>query len=477
MKRCRAKSYVAEFEFGFPFEPYEIQIQFMRKAYQLFSSGGFGLFESPTGTGKSLSLICSALTWLEENEEHLLAKQLQKDEAPAASLKQADGSDLKAPAWILESFNKINQSRVEDWMELHSKRIENRRKKAEEHRERLNNSSTAIQSVGNSLVNCSSSATKNKKLSSGKAPFYETKDLIMEQDSDSMKSFQKPQIFICSRTQSQLAQYVEEIKKTKFASTASVVCLGSRQHLCVNSAIRKQAIRPSYLNELCRLANEKGKCSYRGNASVITDLALSEPTQIEQLVKFGSTKTLNSCPYFGLREAAKEADVLLLPYNCVLSENTLTHLNLNVTGNVIIFDEAHNLMAAINTAGSAIVTLSQLHQCKIDLEAYIQKFQTRMNSENFFLIRQLERFCSIIEIKLQEQTKDEALNSSNFLVRWHLDTFDLQQINYWLSNSGICQKVRGFSEHFATSEVQPNSGIQRQDFSKGSTDYPYSELS
>ena len=50
--------------FGFPFPPYSLQLSFMEKLYQCLDDGGVGVFESPTGTGKSLSLICGALRWL-----------------------------------------------------------------------------------------------------------------------------------------------------------------------------------------------------------------------------------------------------------------------------------------------------------------------------------------------------------------------------------------------------------------------------
>ena len=53
-----------EQEFAFPFEPWPIQIDFMRELYKTLDTKRVGLFESPTGTGKSLSIICGAFKWL-----------------------------------------------------------------------------------------------------------------------------------------------------------------------------------------------------------------------------------------------------------------------------------------------------------------------------------------------------------------------------------------------------------------------------
>lgn len=47
--------------FKFPFQPYAVQLQLMSAVYDTLTEGDVGIFESPTGTGKSLSIICSSL--------------------------------------------------------------------------------------------------------------------------------------------------------------------------------------------------------------------------------------------------------------------------------------------------------------------------------------------------------------------------------------------------------------------------------
>ena len=61
-------------EFDFPFTPYGIQIDFMKKLYETVENGQIGIFESPTGTGKSLSIICSALKWLKGGIQYGMRK-------------------------------------------------------------------------------------------------------------------------------------------------------------------------------------------------------------------------------------------------------------------------------------------------------------------------------------------------------------------------------------------------------------------
>ena len=56
---------------AFPYEPYEIQQRFMTHLYDTLQEGGVGILESPTGTGKTMSLLCSALAWRQAQDAQL----------------------------------------------------------------------------------------------------------------------------------------------------------------------------------------------------------------------------------------------------------------------------------------------------------------------------------------------------------------------------------------------------------------------
>jgi len=75
---------------NFPFKPYDLQIEYMKKVLECVRDGRNGLLESPTGTGKTLSLLCSSLAWLQE----------AKASSQLARLKAANAENVSPTEWI-----------------------------------------------------------------------------------------------------------------------------------------------------------------------------------------------------------------------------------------------------------------------------------------------------------------------------------------------------------------------------------------
>ena len=66
------------------------------------------------------------------------------------------------------------------------------------------------------------------------------------------------QIFYCSRTHSQLAQFVREVQKSLFSDSTRVVSLGSRQNLCINEEV-KSLKNINRINDRCLELQKKDK--------------------------------------------------------------------------------------------------------------------------------------------------------------------------------------------------------------------------
>jgi len=71
---------------------------------------------------------------------------------------------------------------------------------------------------------------------------------------------------------------------------------------------------------------------------------------------------LKVCGYFSARNVAcSKADVIVTSYQSILSEATRQALGLeSLSGKIIVFDEAHNLMEAIGSMNSIEMKLWQL---------------------------------------------------------------------------------------------------------------------
>lgn len=60
----------------FPFKPYKVQEDYMSKVLECLQNAKHGVLESPTGTGKTLCLLCSSLSWLTVRKAQAQAQAL-----------------------------------------------------------------------------------------------------------------------------------------------------------------------------------------------------------------------------------------------------------------------------------------------------------------------------------------------------------------------------------------------------------------
>jgi hypothetical protein len=67
----------------------------------------------------------------------------------------------------------------------------------------------------------------------------------------------RPQLIFCSRTHSQLSQFVGELHRTRFADSVMLVAVGSRRNLCVNDEVRRAGTAA---------CSQIGGLSFRGTA-------------------------------------------------------------------------------------------------------------------------------------------------------------------------------------------------------------------
>ena len=300
----------AKANYGFPYPPYDEQIKLMNAIHECIVSSSVGCFESPTGTGKSLSAICASFTWLVDEESRILN---ESENSTTNNTNENTDDDWMAAMYAPKTTTEINGPSKE--LVTKFKSIINRIAQSNNSSKfRKNSFFQRDTSHVNQMEAKESEVEEQKKLGIITYPFcvvilfnynmlyiyiddqddefalkhYDSEEEqksrlaacldsdTSESDPDTIKSHtgqkgqyhkqQKsisdriglPQIFYCSRTHSQLAQFVTELQKTDFVKVdpttgiAPIRCvtLGSRKNLCINSNVMKLKSE-SRMSEAC----------------------------------------------------------------------------------------------------------------------------------------------------------------------------------------------------------------------------------
>ena len=92
---------------NFPFTPYDIQVEYMRKVLESIDGSKNALLESPTGTGKTLSLLCSSLGWLEKAKATAQVAKLQ------SYTSNANSNELEVNPALMVRYVSVIKSKLE----------------------------------------------------------------------------------------------------------------------------------------------------------------------------------------------------------------------------------------------------------------------------------------------------------------------------------------------------------------------------
>lgn len=478
---------MARKNFHHPFEPYDIQLQFMEAVYSCIEQGKVGIFESPTGTGKSLSLICGSLTWLREH------KQRTFDEVMASVEVEDDDPD-----WMKEHARQARSREIRQLREDLETRLAAVREREQKVRERLANGEPAFKRRKQSKESTQMDEDEeqfvlddyesdDEKTVGGKAQYSAETTKLMEKmgiipKDENIRNreneVEETKIYFCSRTHSQLSQFVGELQRVKLppglppeetnssdrahgkepTEALKHLTLGSRKNLCINPRVSKLASQVA-INERCIELQQSNtaekKCQYLPNKDSedqvldFRDHALAKIRDIEDLAKLGSK--LEICPYYASRPGIGPAEMITLPYPLLLQKTAREALGISLKGHVVVIDEAHNLMNAVEGIHSVQVTEAQLRRAKEGLIVYLQKFRNRLKGSNRSYVTQVVRVVDslikfIDDIKTQSNA-GTAVSPSTLLAGKAVDQINLAKLVRYISESKLARKVEGYSSY------------------------------
>ncbi|KAF3816461.1 hypothetical protein GH733_014634 [Mirounga leonina] len=495
---------VGGIHFPFPFTPYSIQKDFMAELYRVLEAGKIGIFESPTGTGKSLSLICGALSWLRDFEQKKHQEEARLLETGTVPLSDGQEQPLSLSSSCTETPDTLRPVGEPDWVTQFVQKKEERdlvdrlkeeqvrRKKREErlqqirHNAQLKYAAKRMRQEEEEMERVLRLSREALAAGAGAEPQEQPageEDLVLaeyesdeekgaasgvDEDEDDPEEEHVTKIYYCSRTHSQLAQFVHEVQRSPFGKDTRLVSLGSRQNLCINEDVKTLG-SAQLINDRCmemqrskheksRAEEEKPKrrrqerratCPFYGyeQLQLLRDQVLVGVKDIEQLVALG--KEARACPYYGSRSAIPAAQLVVLPYQMLLHAATRQAAGIRLQGQVVLIDEAHNLIDTITGIHSAEVSGSQLCQAHSQLLQYMERYGKRLKAKNLMYIKQilylLEKFVTVLGGNIKQNPNTQSLSETGT---------ELKTINDFLFESQIDNinlfKLFGFTERYGT---------------------------
>ncbi|XP_050457953.1 Fanconi anemia group J protein-like isoform X2 [Cataglyphis hispanica] len=187
------------------------------------------------------------------------------------------------------------------------------------------------------------------------------------------KAQKMPKIYYGTRTHKQIEQVVKEFKRTVYKDKRMTI-LSSRKHTCIQNSNRNK-------DELCNELLDPlklDKCRYYNDQSkrrMTFFSGLKTPWDIEDLVSLG--RDIGICPYFGARSLMDKAEIIFCPYQYIVDPQIRESMQINLKGDIIIFDEAHNIEDNCREAASINLRNDDLMIAANDCKHYDRKCHDR----------------------------------------------------------------------------------------------------
>ncbi|XP_038549559.1 Fanconi anemia group J protein [Micropterus salmoides] len=224
-----------------------------------------------------------------------------------------------------------------------------------------------------------------------------TKQGVKDKDNDGKKKI--PKIFFGTRTHKQITQIAHELKRTVYSSVPMTI-LSSRDHTCVNPEVAPHSNR----NERCKDlldAKDGRSCHYYHGVQRMRDQYMLQKVHgmhgawdIEDLATLG--KRLRSCSYYAARELMQGASIIFCPYNYLLDPLIRESMDINLAGQILVLDEAHNIEDCARESASFTLNLNSLLMSRDELDGMVNSNIRRSKHEP------LRNFCYSLINWIQE---------------------------------------------------------------------------
>ncbi|XP_037533678.1 Fanconi anemia group J protein [Nematolebias whitei] len=423
----------------FPCKAYPSQLAMMNSIIRGLNYGQHCLLESPTGSGKSLALLCSTLGWqqtqlakLQEQggsmgdrspsdktsddckkieapnscrcvchskaagqpavmdltvlpcQDTAQTSTTQPDLVPLPETSQKETTIVSRRSEKCQAFLSSHCDKDDDFRTDRKRTAKHKSHKRQrlqkgvifidDHEPELEKETSGLESWS------AASEVQTDGLSSSchvsepctYCPCASAKDNVKDKDNDGRKRI--PKIFFGTRTHKQITQIAHELKRTAYTGVKMTI-LSSREHTCVNPDVVPHFNRNERCKDLLE-AKDGMSCRYYHRVQKMRDQhilqwvhGLREAWDIEDLVSLG--KRLHSCSYYAARELVQGASIIFCPYNYLLDPMIRDSLEIDLAGQILVLDEAHNIEDCARESASFTVDHNTLQVSIDDLDGMV----------------------------------------------------------------------------------------------------------
>lgn len=174
-----------------------------------------------------------------------------------------------------------------------------------------------------------------------------------------------------------------------------------------------------------------------------------------------------------------------MPYSVLLQPQARSAVGVDVRGNIVVVDEAHNLIEAINELHSVQLTVAQIRVAQRQLSEYLDRFKLKLAGKNLYYVNVLLTILQSLIRYVTEPSEDEApdvtsaprvgatkagnsdeiFRISDFMFRTRLEHANLFKVGRFIVRSEIARKVpdvfaRPENACFPTDESAVFAGVQ-----------------
>ncbi|KAH9693907.1 Helicase ATP-binding domain-containing protein [Citrus sinensis] len=302
--------HVGGIQVEFPYQPYGSQLVFMCRVISTLDRAQrdghcHALLESPTGTGKSLSLLCSTLAWQQNCK---LKNQLAN----------------------------------------------------------ISHSKPDTEAVTDPLANGGGFIPESQPSTIPPSTNGQTAQVAM--NNKNVKKKMTPTIFYASRTHSQISQVISEYKKTAYRVPMAVLA-SRKHYCTNKYVRDKENIDEECKLLLgdrnLGCPQFKNVHKVRGHPSLQKG-GCHEVHDIEDLVNVG--QVVRGCSYYAARSMADDAQLVFCPYSYIINPVIRGAMEVDIKGAILILDEAHNIEDIARDAGSVDIDEDVLLKLQMELE-------------------------------------------------------------------------------------------------------------